>query len=52
MSFVKVPDPRQSYRYVLHARHGRYEEPQASLKMLMGENYDEYMEEATQALHL
>lgn len=38
------------YRYVLHARHGRYEEPYVSLKMLMGENYDKYLKDATKAL--
>lgn len=40
------------YRYVLHARHGKYEEPSVSLKMIMGEEFEKSLEDATEALKL
>jgi hypothetical protein len=52
MIFVKHTDKSQVYKYVLHARHGKYEAPTVSLKNLFGENYQEYLDEATIALEL
>jgi hypothetical protein len=49
MSFVTIAEKKMMYRYVLHARHGSYEEPYVSLKMLMGRNFDKFLKDATEA---
>ena len=32
------------YKYVLHARHGKYEEPEVNLKKILGDSFEEIFE--------
>ena len=40
------------YKYVLHARHGKYEEPEVNLKKILGDSFEEIFEKAAQALQI
>ena len=48
MIFLQHHLPREVYRYIMHARHGKYEEPVMTLQEAMGENFESNLDKVKQ----